>query len=126
MNPLTLRFSPAPDWPSRLLLAAGLVLVLGSVPGTATAADVASQMEIGKLLFIQGAKPACALCHTLQAAGAEGAIGPVLDELKPDAERVAKALRNGLGQMPSFKEQLTEAQIAALALYVSKASGGAK
>lgn len=63
---------------------------------------------------------------TLQAAGAEGAVGPVLDELKPDAARVAKALRNGLGQMPSYKDKLTDAEIEALSLYVSKASGGAK
>ncbi len=90
------------------------------------AADDSAQLALGKKLFTQGAVPACAVCHTLQAAGAEGAVGPVLDELKPDAARVAKALRNGLGQMPSYKEKLTEAEIAALALFVSKASGGAK
>lgn len=70
--------------------------------------------------------PSCAVCHTLQAAGAEGAVGPVLDELKLDAARVVKALRNGLVQMPSYKDKLTEAEIAALALYVSKASGADK
>ena len=43
-----------------------------------------------------------------------------------DAARVAKALRNGLGQMPSYKDKLTDAEIEALSLYVSKASGGAK
>ena len=52
--------------------------------------------------------------------------GSVLDELKPDAARVAKALRNGLGQMPSYTDKLTDAEIAALALYESRASGGAK
>ena len=46
----------------------------------------------------------------------------MLDELRPDAARVSKALHDGLGAMPSFKETLTEEQIAALALYVSKAS----
>ncbi|GAP33978.1 hypothetical protein ISF6_3404 [Piscinibacter sakaiensis] len=39
---------------------------------------------------------------------------------------MAKALRNGLGQMPSYKDKLNDAEIAALALYVSKASGGGK
>jgi mono/diheme cytochrome c family protein len=48
----------------------------------------------------------------------------VLDEIKPSAERVAKALRNGLGSMPSFGAHLSDSQIEALARYVSKASGG--
>ena len=58
-------------------------------------------MELGKKLF-STATPACALCHTLKDAGAKGAVGPVMDEIKPDAVRVAKALRNGLGNMPSY------------------------
>jgi cytochrome c6 len=104
------------------VLVAGLALPV--LP--ALAADDRAQLALGKKLFLQGVVPSCAVCHTLQAAGAEGAVGPVLDELKPDAARVAKALRNGLGQMPSYKDKLTDAEIAALALYVSKASGGAK
>ena len=107
-------------WLTRALAAGGLALLAGA----SVAADPA-EIARGKLLFTT-LQPACAVCHTLQAAGAEGAVGPVLDELKPDAARVAKALRNGLGQMPSYKDKLTEAEIAALALYVSKASGGAK
>ena len=92
---------------------------------TAGAADDAAQRALGKKLFTETAVPACALCHALKDAGAEGAVGPVLDEIKPDAARVAKALRDGLGQMPSYKGRLSEEQIAALASYVSKASGGA-
>ncbi|MBS0507721.1 MAG: cytochrome c [Proteobacteria bacterium] len=84
-------------------------------------ADEAAQMARGKLLFTT-ATPACALCHTLKDAGAEGAIGPVLDELQPDAARVARALRDGIGAMPSFRATLSEDDIAALALYVSRAS----
>ena len=49
-------------------------------------------MLLGKKLFTTLAVPACAVCHTLKDAGAEGAVGPVLDELKPDAARVSKAL----------------------------------
>jgi sulfite dehydrogenase len=78
----------------------------------------------GKSLFLK-AVPACAICHTLNDAGSEGAVGPVLDEIKPNAQRVAKALRNGLGSMPSFASKLSDSQIEALARYVSKASGGA-
>ncbi|APE46841.1 sulfide dehydrogenase [Delftia sp. HK171] len=96
--------------------------LLGSALLSAPAfADEAAQMALGKKLFAT-ATPACALCHTLKDAGAEGAIGPVLDELKPDAARVARALRDGIGAMPSFKATLSEADIAALSLYVSKAS----
>lgn len=89
------------------------------------AADDAAQMVLGKKLFLS-AVPACAICHTLKDAGTEGAVGPVLDEIKPDANRVAKALRDGLGNMPSYKASLSEEQIAALARYVSRASGGQK
>ena len=70
--------------------------------------------------------PPCALCHTLDAAGAAGAVGPSLDELKPDAERVATALRNGVGAMPSYRATLSDAQITLLARYVAQASGGEK
>lgn len=105
--------------PSWLLLAAGLA----SLP--AVAAEDAAKMALGKKLFTT-ATPACAICHTLKDAGAEGAVGPVLDELKPDANRVSKALRDGLGAMPSFKASLSEAEIAALAYYVARASGAEK
>lgn len=109
--------------PVRSLVPALALLVAGMVTtGGAHAADEAAQMELGRQLFLVGAQPACAICHTLKDAGAEGAVGPVLDELQPDAARVTKALRDGLGAMPSFKATLSEEQIAALALYVSKAS----
>ena len=75
----------------------------------------------GKRLFTVGAVPACKVCHSLKDAGAEGAIGPSLDELKPDAARVAKAVKNGIGQMPAFT-QLTEEQVQAVARYVEKAT----
>lgn len=112
--------------PSRWLeLRAGLVLIGGlAVVPLALAADDAQQMARGKVLFMQ-TQPACAVCHTLAAAGAEGQVGPVLDELKPDAERVRKALRAGLGAMPSFADKLSAADIEALAVFVSRASGGA-
>ncbi|MEI8028844.1 MAG: cytochrome c [Comamonadaceae bacterium] len=91
----------------------------------ASAADDSEQFALGKKLFTT-ATPACAVCHTLKDAGSEGAVGPVFDELQPDAARVAKALRDGLGNMPSFKTTLTDAQINALALYVSTASRSGK
>ena len=96
-------------------------VLLSAIAGIAHA-DEAAQMKRGKELFLTAAVPACAVCHTLKDSGAEGAIGPVLDELQPDAARVARALKDGIGAMPSFKATMSEADIAAVSLYVSKAS----
>lgn len=86
----------------------------------ALAAAGAQADEEGKRLFTS-VTPACALCHTLKDAGAAGTVGPSLDELKPDHDRVVKALKTGVGQMPAFT-QLSEAQVQALARYISKAA----
>jgi cytochrome c6 len=106
------------------LVATVFLASLGFV-GAARGDDDASQLALGKALFTKNATPPCALCHTLKDAGTAGAVGPVLDELQPDAARVATALRNGIGAMPSYKALLKDEQIQALARYVSKASGGA-
>lgn len=105
----------------RVLLALGLAAIAMS----GHAADDAAKLKLGKELFTKTAAPACALCHTLKDAGAQGAIGPVLDELRPDSARTAKALRNGIGQMPSYNGKLNDEQIAAIAAYVAKATGAA-
>jgi sulfite dehydrogenase len=101
-------------------------LLAAALASPVWAADDAAQLELGKELFSQAAVPACALCHTLKDAGAEGAVGPILDEMKPDAQRVAKALRNGIGQMPSYNGKLSDQQMAALAAYVARATGAVK
>lgn len=89
---------------------------------SAAHASDADKLALGKQLFLKGAVPACAVCHALNDAGAEGAVGPSLDELRPDAERVAKAVRNGIGVMPAYDKTLSAAQIEALALYVATAT----
>jgi cytochrome c6 len=96
------------------------VALCGAMSGAAAQAGI----EEGKALFTRGAAPACASCHTLAHAGARGEIGPVLDELKPDAARVEKAIRNGIGQMPAYTS-LDDAQIRQLADYVARVTGGA-
>ncbi len=101
-----------------------LALLAGAAP--ALAADEAATLRLGRELFTKNAVPACALCHTLKDAGSEGAVGPVLDELKPDAARVMAALRNGIGQMPPYGDKLKPDEIAALAAYVAKASGATR
>ena len=111
---------------TRSMAAMALVCTLAPALATDRAPDHAAQMTLGKQLFTTGAVPACAICHTLKDADAEGAIGPDMNELKPEAERVAKALRTGLGAMPSYAGKLTDAQITALATYVATASRGEK
>jgi cytochrome c6 len=101
----------------------GLLIGLCMAAGPVFAADPPADLAVGKALFLKGATPACAVCHTLKDAGSAGEIGPVLDELKPSADRVATALRNGVGMMPSYKGQLTDAQIMAIARYVAAVSG---
>ena len=82
-------------------------------------------MALGRKVFLQVAVPQCGVCHALADAGTTGTIGAKLEELKPDAERVAKAVRDGVGVMPSYRETLTAEQIEAVAYYVSRAAGGA-
>jgi len=84
-----------------------------------------TEWDLGRQIFLERARPACALCHTLAEAGATGGIGPVLDELKPERERVARAVSAGIGVMPAFQGQLSESEIQAVARYVSVASGAA-
>jgi len=88
-------------------------------------AEAAEGDEAGRRLFVKDATPPCALCHTLADAGATANVGPSLDELKPDAQRVMQAVKAGIGAMPAYT-QLTGEQIQALARYVSHASGAAK
>jgi len=103
----------------KLLLRNSMLAACALLAGPAVAGDAAAE---GKQLFTQKASPACAVCHTLRHAGATGQIGPDLDELRPDAARVEKAVRNGIGQMPA-NSNLSEAQIRLLAKYVAEVAG---
>jgi cytochrome c6 len=79
----------------------------------------------GKALFVSEATPPCGVCHTLSAAGTSGTIGPSLEELKPDAERVARVIRSGIGAMPPYPK-LSDADVKALAEFVARSTGGAR
>jgi mono/diheme cytochrome c family protein len=69
-------------------------------------------------------KSGCISCHTLAAAHATGTVGPNLDQAKPDYRLATARVTLGKGQMPSFKGQLTDQQIADVASYVVKSTGG--
>jgi mono/diheme cytochrome c family protein len=74
----------------------------------------------GKAVFTAN----CGSCHTLADAGTSGTIGPNLDEAKPSRALAVERVTNGKGAMPSFKGQLSEEQIQAVAEYVAENAGG--
>ena len=86
-----------------------------------TGEAAAQSPEAGKTVFLEKAEPPCGLCHTLEDAGATGEIGPDLDELQPNAERVGLAVSQGVGNMPPYGDSLSAAEIAAVARYVAEA-----
>lgn len=96
---------------------AGLAAFTLALPLAASASD------LGRKVFTELAQPPCKLCHALKAAGAEGKLGPSLDELKPDKEKVLDQVRKGTGVMPGYDNKLTPQQIEAVADYVSGVAG---
>jgi cytochrome c6 len=81
--------------------------------------------KAGQLVwFEQG----CINCHVLADAGvgAPGrgrVLGPNLDESKPSFALVVERVTNGKGEMPSFSDQMTPADIQNIAAYVSSVAG---
>ena len=69
-------------------------------------------------------KQAIPTSHTLAAAGTSGTVGPNLDQLKPDYQATTAQVTNGGAQMPPFKGQLSDQQIADVAAYVVTSTGG--
>ncbi len=107
-----------------LVLSGSSAFAQTATPAAANATPpTAAELAAGKKIFTTKAAPACALCHTLKDADSSGDIGPVLDELKPDAARVEKAVRGGIGVMPAFKGLLSEDEIRTVAKYVSAVAG---
>jgi sulfite dehydrogenase len=92
--------------------------VEGTLP---TAPEVKGDPAAGKQVFQTAG---CTGCHTLKDAGANGTVGPNLDQAKPPLDRVVDRVTNGKGVMPSFSGQLSEKQIADVAAYVVQATQG--
>ena len=70
------------------------------------------------------ASAGCGGCHTLEAAGSSGNVGPNLDDAKPPHELVVERVTKGMGAMPSFKGQLDDKQIQDVAAYVVDSTQG--
>jgi cytochrome c6 len=104
--------------PHPVTLTTIVAIVLASV-NPCFAADDEAKLRLGKEVFSTLAEPQCAICHTLNDAKSAGKVGPNLDTLKPDRQRVETAVTNGLGVMPAFADTLSKDQIAAVAYYVA-------
>jgi cytochrome c553 len=70
------------------------------------------------------ASAGCGGCHTLEAAGSSGEVGPNLDEAKPDHALVVDRVTNGSGVMPAFEGQLDDKQIQDVAAFVVASTQG--
>jgi mono/diheme cytochrome c family protein len=74
----------------------------------------------GRSIF---ASAGCGSCHTFAAAGSKGTVGPNLDESKPSLELAIERVTNGKGQMPPFRDSLSNDQIRSVAEFVSGRGG---
>jgi cbb3-type cytochrome c oxidase subunit III len=98
---------------------AAYVAMVAGVPGAAPPPPGDGQAADGKSIFVTN----CGSCHTLAAAGTTGTVGPNLDRSKPPKPLVVDRVTNGKGVMPPFKGTLSDAQIQAVADYVSSSAG---
>ena len=74
------------------------------------------KMDLG--LEVYNNKAQCGVCHTLQAAGSEGQIGPNLDILRLQMAQIISAVTDGIGVMQAWEGILTDEEIEAVAYYV--------
>lgn len=98
--------------------------VEGTVPAATTSEEPTTSLEgdaaAGESVY---ASAGCGGCHTMEAAGSSGTIGPNLDDSKPDFALAVDRVTNGRGAMPSFEGQLSEQEIADVAQYVVESTG---
>ena len=73
----------------------------------------------GKEVFLGAGN--CAACHILSDAGSNAMVGPNLNEIRPDIQRIIMAVRNGIGVMPAMEGILSDEEIDCL-LYTSDAA----
>ena len=94
----------------RKILLISLLLIFSS------SAFADPKMDLG--LEVYNNKAQCGVCHTLQAAGSTGDIGPNLDQLKAQMAQIIAVVTNGTGVMPPWEGILTYEEIEAVAYYV--------
>ena len=111
------------NMPAHLVKGQELDDVAAFVAANAGVQGFAQQVAVtgtnGEAIF----KTKCGGCHTLAAAGTTGTTGPNLDQLKPRLAVAKAQIEHGGGVMPAFKGVLSDAQITAVAKYVSSHAG---
>lgn len=89
----------------------------------ATTREEREPVGTGKEIFLAAG---CGDCHTLEAAGTAGTVGPNLDEHLTahhgGVEHVAMKVRQGGGGMPSFAGTLSDEEIRRVARFVHRAT----
>ena len=99
-----------------LMLFVGPILVAEDKPAEGSSPPTAEPG--GEALFADD----CGSCHTLEAAGTSGLVGPSLDGAGLDAAEVADVVSEGRGGMPSFSGDLEPPEIEAIAQFVAESS----
>jgi len=79
---------------------------------------LSAEEQRGRDLFVEN----CGTCHTLEAAGTDGSIGPNLDEAQVDQQDMLDTIAEGPGQMPSNLVSGEDAR--AVAKFVANAGPG--
>jgi mono/diheme cytochrome c family protein len=87
----------------------------GEPPPAPAPGETPGDAEAGARIF---GSAGCGSCHTLAAADSTGNVGPNLDDAKPPFDLVVERVTNGSPPMPSFRDQLSEQEIADVAAYV--------
>jgi cytochrome c6 len=72
------------------------------------------KFELGKEVFLNN----CASCHVLEDAESVSNIGPNLNKIRPQMERVINAVTMGIGVMPAFEDILSTQKIKNVSYYV--------
>ena len=83
--------------------------------------SLSATAQEGREIFLEQSDPPCGACHQLADAGSSGAVGPDLDTLRPSEAQILNAIKRGVGTMPA-QDNLSEAQLRALARYVFEAT----
>ena len=97
------------------------VFALGLTGCSSGGEPTTSTSDTGSAVF---ADAGCGDCHTLFAAGSTGAVGPNLDQISIDRERVIEQVTRGGGAMPAFKGRLDNDEIESVADFLVTSTAG--